>query len=239
MVNMVKTGILEKNFIELGTNNYSQKKDEGLKVYGKKIQEKKVLGGRKIKVLIFAVEFYADGTSVVVEFKVLSNNISASDLRSFFFNYDIDADNINTLVKQKLEEIKAAKDEYIQFDCDCYGNITMELDKETVVFEKNPCDEDTYTEAVEYVLDNTEDENKIYDENNGYVIVEKNAVNKQIKKFLESKNDNTSLAKFYRELKRQGKIYSNNGNNRIEYRSKGKVAIGIAFILGAKTNGKA
>ena len=55
MVNMVKTGILEKNFIELGTNNYSQKKDEGLKVYGKKIQEKKVRGGRKIKVLIFAV----------------------------------------------------------------------------------------------------------------------------------------------------------------------------------------
>lgn len=239
MVNMVKTGILKKNFIELGTRNYSQKKDEGLKVYGKKIQEKKVLGGRKIKVLIFAVEFYANGTSVVVEFKVLSNNISASDLRSFFIDYDIDADNINTLVKQKLEEIKAAKDEYIQFDCDCYGNITMELDKETVVFEKTPCDEDKYTEAVKYILDNTEDEDKNTTAKTGYVVVDRKKSDELVKNYINQHALGISKAVFYRKLKELKKIYSNNGDSRVEYCVKGsKPMTGIAFRLEAETNGK-
>lgn len=226
--------VFDGKFVKVADHTFRSDAFDNVFIYAGHIRTKRA----KLNTLIFAIKVNKDGTLEKYGFNILPSNVKGSDIKKFCGEYIGFIEHSSKQFDQKILDIIALND-YSEYSVDAYGNLTLYVNSVSMQFNVNESDEDIYTEAVEYVLDNTEDENKIYDENNGYVIVEKNAVNKQIKNFLESKNDNTSLAKFYRELKRQGKIYANNGNNRIEYRSKGKVAIGIAFILGVETNDKA
>ena len=236
MRNVIKKNLLENKFIKLEALK-DEKENEMIIIYAGKIQEEKGAGKRKIRILIFAVEVLLDDKVEILDFDIKTTDISAKEIKKFFIDYDIESNNMNQLLNEKMKEIKNISGKYIQYRKDCCSNLILRLDDETVVFEENPCSQEDYNEAIKYVLDNTEDENKDCTKKNGYVIVKKDDADKLIKKFLKSKNNKTSLAKFYRNLKTQEKIYANNGDSRVEYRVKENGMTGIAFKL-EETNGK-